>query len=283
MKFPITRSIPMSLFLTALLQPQVQAAPFVEIQTNIGTITVELYPDKAPITVANFLKYVDDKFYQNILFHRVVKDFVVQGGGFGIDGIQKNTLEPIELEVNKGVSNTRGTIAMARTDVLKSATSQFFINTKDNDFLDTASGGYAAFGEVVDGLSIVDTINSLPNVSDFPVPQSDGPLIIEAAYKLDVLNTTRPQVRLTRAGDGTGTVVSSPKGVRCGALINNLCQTSFDVNKVKFVKLTAKPASNSVFSGWRGDCKGVLPSLKVALTNESKTQDANCTAVFRKK
>ncbi|NOU15659.1 MAG: hypothetical protein HOO92_17140 [Methylococcaceae bacterium] len=261
--------------------PMAEAAPFVEIQTNIGTITVELYPDKAPITVENFLKYVDDKFYQNILFHRVVKDFVVQGGGFGIDGIQKNTLEPIELEVNKGVSNIRGTIAMARTDVLKSATSQFFINTKDNVFLDTASGGYAAFGTVVGGLEIVDAINATPGFQDFPIPQGDGPLIIEAAYKLEALNTARPEIRITLAGDGAGIVSSSPKGLKCGTPTNSVCQTSFDPTKT--IKLTAKSASNSIFSGWRGDCKGVLPGLKVPLTKDSKAQDANCTAVFRKK
>jgi hypothetical protein len=172
---------------------------------------------------------------------------------------------------------------MARTPVLNSATSQFFINTVENVSLDTFNGGYAVFGEVVDGLTIVDAINALPNFSDFPVPQLDGPLIIEATYKLDTLNTTKPEIRLTRAGDGTGTVSSSPKGVRCGTVVNSVCIASFDVNKVKFTKLTATPAKDSVFSGWRGDCKGVLPSLKIALTKDTKAQDANCTAVFRKK
>lgn len=177
---------------------------------------------------------------------------------------------------------------MARTNVLNSATSQFFFNIKDNLNLDSInnSGGYAVFGEIVEGLNILDVINSMPGYvydssSKFPIPQIDGPLIIEAAYKLEALNTTRPEIRLILAGDGTGIVSSSPKGLKCGTPTNSVCQTSFDATKT--IKLTAKPASNSIFGGWRGDCKGVLPGLKVALTRDSKAQDANCTAVFRKK
>lgn len=131
--------------------------PVVVIKTNMGEITVELDPEKAPITVENFLKYVDEGFYDGTVFHRVIDGFMIQGGGMTKDMREKQTKAPIKLEVGK-LSNQRGTIAMARTNNPNSATSQFFINHKDNDALDSGGGGYAVFGKVTSGLDVVDKI-----------------------------------------------------------------------------------------------------------------------------
>ncbi len=135
--------------------------PQVTMVTTKGTMVIELYPLNAPATVANFLQYVDDGFYAGKIFHRVVPNFVVQGGGFDIALSQAANRAPIALEVCNGLSNVRGTIAMARTNALNSATSQFFFNTVDNTSLDTSSGGYAVFGRVVSGLEVVNAINSV--------------------------------------------------------------------------------------------------------------------------
>jgi cyclophilin family peptidyl-prolyl cis-trans isomerase len=131
--------------------------PIVIMETSKGNIEIELYPEKAPITVANFLEYVDSNFYSNLIFHRVISGFMIQGGGFESNGSQKQTKSPIKLETNKGLSNLTGTIAMARTKVLDSATSQFFINTVDNLGLDysTQDPGYAVFGKVISGMDVV--------------------------------------------------------------------------------------------------------------------------------
>ena len=134
-----------------------------------GEIILELYPDKAPITVANFIKYAQDGFYDGLIFHRVIEDFMIQGGGFNPDMTQKNpTYPPIKNEAKtSGLKNTRGTIAMARTSDPDSATSQFFINTVDNDFLDPgADAGYAVFGEVISGIGVVDSIEKVSTHSD---------------------------------------------------------------------------------------------------------------------
>ena len=130
---------------------------------DYGTVKVELDADAAPITVTNFLKLAKDGFYDGTIFHRVIDGFMIQGGGFTRDMNQKATREPIRNEAMNGLRNRRGTIAMARTMVPDSATSQFFINLVDNDFLDftapTAQGyGYAVFGEVTDGMEVVDAI-----------------------------------------------------------------------------------------------------------------------------
>ena len=134
--------------------------PRVILHTSKGDITLELYPNAAPQTVANFLSYVDDGFYDGLVFHRVIAGFMIQGGGFTPNVNQKQTKAPIILESNNGLKNERGTIAMARTNNPNSATSQFFINVADNAFLDytTASPGYAVFGKVVDGMDVVDAI-----------------------------------------------------------------------------------------------------------------------------
>ncbi|MFZ6801160.1 peptidylprolyl isomerase [Undibacterium sp. Di24W] len=138
------------------------AQPQVTVVTNQGTVVLELNPAKAPITVDNFLSYTETGFYVNKIFHRVIKDFMIQGGGFSADLTQAVTQAPIKLEVGKGLSNIRGSIAMARTSVLDSATSQFFINVVDNLTLDTSAGGYAVFGKVVSGLDVVDKIKVVP-------------------------------------------------------------------------------------------------------------------------
>jgi cyclophilin family peptidyl-prolyl cis-trans isomerase len=134
--------------------------------TSLGDVTLELDGDKAPVTVANFLQYVDDKHYDNTVFHRVIADFMIQGGGFEPGMRQKKTRAPIKNESANGLSNKRGTVAMARTSVPDSASSQFFINVKDNDFLDKAKShdgvGYAVFGKVVEGMDVVDKIRAVP-------------------------------------------------------------------------------------------------------------------------
>jgi peptidyl-prolyl cis-trans isomerase A (cyclophilin A)/peptidyl-prolyl cis-trans isomerase B (cyclophilin B) len=133
------------------------------IETSMGTITLELDDAKAPETVANFVKYAKDGHYDGTIFHRVIDGFMIQGGGFTKDMNQKETRQPIRNEAMNGLKNVRGTIAMARTMVVDSATSQFFINLVDNNFLDfqspTPQGfGYAVFGKVTDGMSVVDAI-----------------------------------------------------------------------------------------------------------------------------
>lgn len=135
-------------------------------KTTMGDFKMELFADKAPKTVENFLSYVRDGFFDGTLFHRVIPNFMVQGGGFDVDMNQKDTKAPVENEANNGVKNTRGTVAMARTNDPHSATAQFFINTTDNDFLDfrseTANGwGYCVFGEVVEGMETLEKISGV--------------------------------------------------------------------------------------------------------------------------
>lgn len=139
------------------------ANPKVLMETSKGNITIELYEKEAPITVKNFLSYVNDGFYNNLIFHRVIPNFMIQGGGFDADMNQKPPKDAITNEARRGLNNKRGTLAMARTNVINSATAQFFINLKNNDFLNhkdnTSRGfGYAVFGEVIDGMDVVDTI-----------------------------------------------------------------------------------------------------------------------------
>jgi peptidyl-prolyl cis-trans isomerase A (cyclophilin A) len=139
------------------------ANPVVVVETSLGTFKVELDQDKAPVTVKNFLSYVEDKHYDGTLFHRVKSNFMIQGGGFAPGLKEKGTKAPIKNESNNGLSNKRGTIAMARTRAPDSATAQFFINVVDNNFLDGAGGrpGYAVFGKVIDGMDVVDKIKSV--------------------------------------------------------------------------------------------------------------------------
>ena len=138
--------------------------PHVVLTTSYGDIEIELNAEKAPISTQNFLKYVDSGFYNGTQFHRVIPGFMVQGGGFDADMRQKDTNAPIKNEADNGLHNVRGTLAMARTQVRDSATSQFFINHKDNAFLDHSSRdfGYAVFGKVTRGMDVVDKIAQVP-------------------------------------------------------------------------------------------------------------------------
>ncbi|HHX33894.1 MAG TPA: peptidyl-prolyl cis-trans isomerase [Gammaproteobacteria bacterium] len=159
----------------------------IKLHTNHGVITLKLFADKAPETVANFIQYVKDGHYDNTIFHRVISNFMIQGGGFDTDMKQKTTRDTIKNEANNGVSNKQGTIAMARTMEPHSASAQFFINVKDNDFLDhsapTVQGwGYTVFGEVVEGMDVVEAIKNVATTSKGghqDVPRDD--VIIEKA------------------------------------------------------------------------------------------------------
>jgi cyclophilin family peptidyl-prolyl cis-trans isomerase len=151
--------------------------PTVVMKTSLGSVTIELYPDKAPETVKNFLQYVNDKFYDGTIFHRVISNFMIQGGGFDSAMNQKPTRAPIKNEAANGLKNDVGTVAMARTSEPNSATAQFFINVKNNGFLDyrdpSSQGiGYCVFGKVTAGMDVVDKIKAVPTgAQDVPKTQ----------------------------------------------------------------------------------------------------------------
>ena len=132
----------------------------IRFETSLGDFTVELFEKEAPISAANFLAYIDEGFFDSTIFHRIVPGFVIQGGGFTEDMSQKRTKAPIKNEADNGLKNSRGTLSMARTNDINSATSQFFVNLKDNDFLDHSRGnfGYAVFGKVTEGMDVIDKI-----------------------------------------------------------------------------------------------------------------------------
>jgi len=141
------------------------ADPQVDLKTSLGTIRIELYPAKSPKTVANFLQYVKDGHYSGVIFHRVIPNFMIQVGGFDRDMKEKKTREPIQNEAKNGLKNDIGTLAMARTNAPHSASAQFFINLKDNDFLNYPGQdgwGYAVFGKVVSGMDVVNKIAKVP-------------------------------------------------------------------------------------------------------------------------
>ena len=168
------------------------ANPVVVIETSMGNIKVELFEDKAPITVKNFLGYVDDKFYDGTIFHRVIDGFMIQGGGYAPGLKEKKTKDQIKNEANNGLSNARGTLAMARTGVVDSATAQFFINHADNTQLDHKGPnprefGYAVFGKVIEGMDVVDKIAKVecgPNENgEIAVPKTD--VVIKSVRRAD--------------------------------------------------------------------------------------------------
>jgi peptidyl-prolyl cis-trans isomerase B (cyclophilin B) len=177
----------MLLLTTAMAQAD-DKAPRVLLKTSMGDITLELDQAKAPNTVDNFLKYVNEGFYNGTIFHRVIDGFMIQGGGFTQDFQKKPTRAPIKNEADNGLKNVRGTIAMARTGFPHSATAQFFINVVDNGFLDfrAPSGqnwGYAVFGKVVDGMDVVDKIRKIPTGPGGPFPRDvpRTPVVIQSA------------------------------------------------------------------------------------------------------
>lgn len=175
--------------------------PKVALDTSMGKIVLELNSDKAPKTVENFLGYVDDGFYNGTLFHRVIRDFMIQGGGFGEDHQQKQAGAPIRNEANNGLRNNRGTIAMARTQDPHSATAQFFINTVDNRSLDHSSEsrdgwGYTVFGKVIEGMDVVDAIGKTATatrlLNRYPVPDVPVmPVVIKSATLVSTSAVTK--------------------------------------------------------------------------------------------
>jgi len=162
--------------------------PMVLVKTNMGNFTIELYADKAPITVKNFLSYVDHKFYAGTIFHRIISTFMIQGGGFTPDMVQKETSAPIKNEADNGLKNLKYTIAMARTNIVDSATCQFFINVQDNpalDYRDKANYGYCVFGKVIEGMNVIDEIKMVKTTEkgsykDVPVK----PVIIKSITRV---------------------------------------------------------------------------------------------------
>lgn len=160
--------------------------PLVVLETTKGDITLELFSERAPITVKNFLSYVDEGFYEGTIFHRVIPGFMIQGGGLTADMTRKTTKAPIKNEADNGLANERGTLSMARTQSVNSATSQFFINVADNDSLNhgVRGYGYAVFARVVDGMDVVDSIAEVPT-GTFEgrrnVPEQ--PIVIERAVR----------------------------------------------------------------------------------------------------
>ena len=158
----------------AMAETASAANPVVVIETSMGTIKAELFEKDAPITVKNFLQYVEDKHYDGVIFHRIISNFMIQGGGMDENGREKKSRESIKNESTNGLKNDRGTLAMARTNVPDSASAQFFINVKDNDFLNKANAqdrvGYAVFGKVIEGMDVVDKIK------DVKTGQGDKPI-----------------------------------------------------------------------------------------------------------
>jgi cyclophilin family peptidyl-prolyl cis-trans isomerase len=174
-----------------LAVPLVLAGPRVNMETTAGTIVLELDADKAPKTVDNFLQYARDGFYDGTIFHRVIADFMIQGGGYTEDFKSKPTRAPIPNEAGNGLKNTRGSIAMARTAAPHSATAQFFINVKDNPPLDYPGRdgwGYAVFGKVIEGMDVVDKIRQVPTGVGGPGMQ-DVPKTPVVIKKVTVLET----------------------------------------------------------------------------------------------
>ncbi len=190
--------------LLALLPGLLLANPVVRLDTTAGPITIELYEDKAPKSVANFLQYLDSGFYNGTQFHRVISGFMIQGGGFDQSGQRKATRAPIQNEADNGLKNKRGTLAMARTSNPHSATAQFFVNLVDNRNLDftgknSRGWGYAVFARVTDGMNVVDNIarertssQRLNGMMARDVPQV--PILITKAYRLKDDSTPAKQV-----------------------------------------------------------------------------------------
>ena len=191
-------TIPLVPFVCAIGVGLVKAGepPRVELQTNWGTIVLALESEKSPQTVANFLAYVREGFYDGTVFHRVIDGFMIQGGGYTPQWTQKQTKAPIKNEASNGLKNTRGSLAMARTGDPHSATAQFFVNVVDNPFLDyrepTVSGwGYTVFGHVIQGMDVVDRIKAVPTGRSGPFPK-DAPQQAVIIERASVLAETKP-------------------------------------------------------------------------------------------
>lgn len=201
-----------------------ESAPRVAFETTMGKFVLELNEEKAPVTTKNFLSYVDDKFYDGTIFHRVIGDFVIQGGGFELQdgmGAQKETKPPIKNEAKNGLKNLRGTISMARTSNPNSATSQFFISVVDNPALDPnprSPDGYAVFGKVVEGMEVVDKIKQVPTTTKklkarYPngqlveQPMSNvpvEPVVVKTARRVEATGDGEPEPAAKEGDDAAG-------------------------------------------------------------------------------
>ena len=203
--FKVFSAFALSFSLTALAANSPTSHPQVEIKTNLGKVVLELYPDKAPKTVDNFLHYVKDGHYTGTIFHRVIPGFMIQGGGFDKTFKQKSTRPPVENEAGNGLKNEIGTVAMARTTDPHSATAQFFINVANNTFLNHTSPtprgyGYTVFGKVIEGMDVANRIAAVPTGSGGPFP-TDVPketIVIEEVRLIanpSLASPTHPQNR----------------------------------------------------------------------------------------
>lgn len=266
----------------------------VEMQTSIGTVTIQLNWDKAPISSQNFVDYVKSGFYNGTFIHRAVKDFVIQGGGMDAKTMTfKTTSPPILSEANNGLKNKKGTIAMARVADPNSANSQFYFNLQDNANLDkgaplddkgTLADGYTVFGEAIGGLDIV---NKIGNFATIKTGYSEGvpfgdvidcgfnfclkKIIVEAVYTSKVVDTINSATRISVSGKGK--VTSVPNAINCG-MGAKTCTLLKPFGTA--ITLNVKPSTGYEFKGWSGDCSGAVTPLVL----DTKTKNNNCTATF---
>jgi peptidyl-prolyl cis-trans isomerase A (cyclophilin A) len=273
----------------------------VEMQTSVGTITIQLNQEKAPITSTNFLNYVNSGFYKDTFFHRVVKGTtaapnisIIQGGGFDANTLASKTTKPaIVNESNNGLKNVIGTISMARTADKNSATSQFFFNFADNStFLDFGStnnpDGYAVFGTVIGGMDIVTKIGNFSTIGaaySTSVPYNAvydcgfnfcaSKIIIENVYTSPVVDSVNSITRVSVKGSGKVTT-SIPKSFSCTSKSKS-CTLLKPFGTA--ISLIAKPSTGNDFKGWSGDCSGIVTPLVI----DTKAKNNNCTATFVKK
>lgn len=199
-------SITFILFSTLVFTESAEAGkksnPRVLVKTNMGSFTIMLYPEKAPITVENFLSYVDSKFYDETLIHRVEKNFVIQGGGYTVDNLKKPTKDPIKNEADNGLKNLKYTLSMARTQVINSATSQFFVNLNNNTAsLDhrnnTSAGfGYAVFGKVISGENVIEKIRKVKTKKDGIMNVPVEPVIIKSMRRLETKSEVKAEEKV---------------------------------------------------------------------------------------
>jgi len=274
----------------------------IEMQTNIGTVTMELDWNKAPISSKNFLDYTNKGFYKNTVFHRTVKQgiSIVQGGGLDAQTMQfkKNTSAPIKNESSNALSNLKGTVAMARTSEPDSATSQFFINFEDNLGLNKSSdlpagAGYAVFANVIGGMEVVTQIGGLSTlktsysaegtpylstVTDCGFNFCLKKVIIENIYTSKVVDSTSSITRVTVNGTG-GKITSLPAGISCTSTSKAASKTCVLTKAlVTPVSLISTPSKGYEMRGWSGDCQGFTTPLVL----DTKTKNNNCTATFAK-
>lgn len=277
------------------------AAPLtsiVEMQTNLGSITLQLNLDKAPITSKNFLNYVNSGFYKNTLFHRSVKDFIIQGGGYDASTVTSKPRNPtISSEANNGLSLITGSVSMALSAPNKvtdnhSATSEFFINVKDNTQNLTDALSFTVFAQVISGMDIVSKINSYPTISlildSLPYVNNRAiscglniclqKIYIENIYTSKVVDSTNSITRVTVNGTG-GKITSLPAGISCTST-SKAASKSCVLTKAfgTPVSLISTPSKGYEMRGWSGDCQGFTTPLVL----DTKTKNNNCTATFAK-